>query len=204
MDSPMVPMEILEAFKQNGYTLLIKGKAGTGKTTLSLELIENANEKIYISSRITPKNILNQFPWLNSKEISFIDATQTFIQDDSIASQIERAIKFREMPGFLQKLYDIVKEKGDNPVVVIDSWDAIKAGIFDKGLKAKRIETVLAEMVRYLKFNLILIVESEERYLDYISDGIVELRSEVIENRRIRTIEIKKMRGVEIKQPEYL
>ncbi|MBD3230518.1 MAG: hypothetical protein GF329_20230 [Candidatus Lokiarchaeota archaeon] len=204
MDSFMVPTEILDAFKQKGYTILIKGKAGTGKTTLSLELIESAKEKIYISSRMTPKNIVSQFPWLKSNEISFIDATQTFIQDDSITSQIERAIRFREMPGFLQKLYDIVKEKSDRPIVVIDSWDAIKAGIFDKGLKAKRVESVLAEMVRYLKFNLILIVESEEQYLDYISDGIVELRSEVNENRRIRTIEIKKMRGVEIKQPEYL
>ena len=199
-----IPNEIFEAFKQKGYTLLVKGKAGTGKTTLSLEFLEKSNGKVYISSRITPKIILKQFPWLEKEEISFIDATQTFIQDENITSQIERAIKFREMPGFLQQLYEIVKDKGECPTVVIDSWDAIRNGIYEENIKNKRIETVLAEMVRYLKFNLILIVESEEHYLDYISDGIVTLRKETIDNRRQRIIEIEKMRSVEINQPEYL
>jgi KaiC/GvpD/RAD55 family RecA-like ATPase len=201
-----IPFEIIQAFDQKGFTLLIKGKAGTGKTTLSLEILENFGDtdKIYISTRITPNNIVKQYPWLDYENISFIDATQTFVQDDSITHQIERAIKFREMPGFLQKVYDIIKDSEETPTVIIDSWDAIRYSTFERSDKLMRVETVLAEMVRYMKFNLVLIVESEEHYLDYISDGIVELKSEVIDNRRLRTIEIEKMRGVEISQPEYL
>lgn len=206
MIEPSVPIEIIEAFDQKGFTLLIKGKAGTGKTTLSLEMLENSEnkDKIYISTRITPNNIVKQYPWLDDDNISFIDATQTFVQDDSITHQIERAIKFREMPGFLQKLYDIIRDSDEIPTVIIDSWDAIRYSTFEQSEKSMRVETVLAEMVRYLKFNLVLIVESEEHYLDYISDGIVELKSNTFKNRRIRTIMIEKMRGVEIKQPEYL
>ncbi|TFF98775.1 MAG: hypothetical protein EU547_00420 [Promethearchaeota archaeon] len=206
MIEPSVPSEILQAFDQKGFTLLIKGKAGTGKTTLSLEILENSEnkDKIYISTRITPNNIVKQYPWLDDESISFIDATQTFVQDNSITHQIERAIKFREMPGFLQKLYDIIRDSDESPTVIIDSWDAIRYGNFEQSEKSMRVETVLAEMVRYLKFNLVLIVESEEHYLDYISDGIVELKSKTVDNRRIRTIIIEKMRGVEIDQPEYL
>ncbi|MHA1248398.1 MAG: RAD55 family ATPase [Candidatus Helarchaeota archaeon] len=204
MFKPAVPIEITQALEQKGYTLLIKGDAGTGKTTLSLELLSQAESKVYISSRITPSTLLKQFPWLHDEEITFIDATQTFVQEDSIASQIERALKFREMPGFLQKLYTVVKNKGGCPTVVIDSWDAIKSGILEDEIMIRRSESVLAEMVRYLKFNLILVVESKELYLDYISDGIVELRSEIYDNRRQRIVRIKKMRGVEINQPEYL
>ena len=197
MNNPSIPNEIIKAFEQKGFTLLVKGKAGTGKTTLSLETLELSKNKVYISSRITPSTIVKQFPWLKVDEISFIDATQTFIPGESITAQIERAIRFREMPGFLQKLYDIVINMGENPIVVIDSWDAIRNSILQETIEAKRVETVLAEMVRYLKFNLVLVVEDRAEYLEYIADGIVELRSEIVDNRRLRIIEIKKMRGVE-------
>jgi len=201
---PSIPNEILKALEQNGFTLLIKGDAGTGKTTLSLEILKFAKSKIYISSRISPTMIKKQFPWLENEDIIFIDATQTFFQEDSITTQIERAIKFREMPGFLQKLYEIVKNKDSSTIVVIDSWDAIYNSILEESLESKRIETVLTEMVRFLKFNLILITESNQTSLDYISDGVVELKSEIICNRSKRVIKIKKMRGIEITQPEYL
>ncbi|MEM0449925.1 MAG: gas vesicle protein GvpD P-loop domain-containing protein, partial [Methanomassiliicoccales archaeon] len=50
-----------------GHSLIIRGNAGTGKTTLALQIIEELSEidnSFYFSTRVSDSVILNQFPWL--------------------------------------------------------------------------------------------------------------------------------------------
>ncbi|MHA1579511.1 MAG: hypothetical protein ACTSUQ_07780 [Candidatus Freyarchaeota archaeon] len=41
----MFPAEIVSALEYEGFSLLIKGDAGTGKTTLALELVSYYSQK---------------------------------------------------------------------------------------------------------------------------------------------------------------
>ena len=184
-----IPPEIFEAFQQKsvGYSLLIKGVAGAGKTTLALTLLSifEDYEPIYISSRVAPQSIYSQFPWIQKKlkETNIIDATRTYLPpvDDvkALKTHLLRTIRFNDVPEFLKIIYDKIDEE-QNSIVVIDSWDAIIGQI--NGDKASEWETILTEFVRQMKVKLILVNESvQPSYLDYIVNGILELKDGAID-----------------------
>src|SRR5215831_14888526 len=59
--------ELVQFVLRDTYSLLIKGFAGTGKTTLSLTILRalKAQSKFfYISTRTSPKQLFQYYPWL--------------------------------------------------------------------------------------------------------------------------------------------
>ena len=68
-NSMHIPNELIDFLKRETYSLLIKGGAGTGKTTLALTILRvfNINKNcLYISTRISPEQLFNYYPWLES------------------------------------------------------------------------------------------------------------------------------------------
>jgi len=79
------PGEILDFLRgEGGHSLLIKGKAGTGKTTLALQIIEElVDEQVdyYLSTRVSDESLYRQFPWLKEKikQNEILKASKTFL-----------------------------------------------------------------------------------------------------------------------------
>ena len=67
-DSPSrIPEDLLQFIRRDTYSLLVKGFAGTGKTTLALTILNVLgikNNFFYISTRLSPKQLLQYYPWL--------------------------------------------------------------------------------------------------------------------------------------------
>jgi len=65
------PKEIIAFLAaQGGHSLIIRGMAGTGKTTMALQLIEemaHVQQSYYMSTRVSDQSLFNQFPWLKEK-----------------------------------------------------------------------------------------------------------------------------------------
>src|SRR6187551_4038481 len=62
-----IPPELAEFVRNDTYSLLIKGRSGTGKTTLSLSILRSLkarNNFFYISTRSSPKQLFEHYPWL--------------------------------------------------------------------------------------------------------------------------------------------
>ncbi|MFQ5909625.1 MAG: gas vesicle protein GvpD P-loop domain-containing protein [Thermoplasmata archaeon] len=63
-----IPDALLDFFKgPGGHSLIVKGAAGTGKTTFALQLteeLENVENSYYMSIRVGDHSLYNQFPWL--------------------------------------------------------------------------------------------------------------------------------------------
>lgn len=84
--SENIPQEIIDFYsKEGGRSLLIKGAAGTGKTTFALQLLEEFSDpdsSFYISTRVSDDSLYNQFPWLKDKEMRgrIIDSSRDFLQ----------------------------------------------------------------------------------------------------------------------------
>jgi KaiC/GvpD/RAD55 family RecA-like ATPase len=80
-----IPQEIIDFYsKEGGRSLLIKGSAGTGKTTFALQLLEEFSDpdsSYYISTRVSDESLYNQFPWLKAKEMRgrVIDSSRDFL-----------------------------------------------------------------------------------------------------------------------------
>ena len=202
------PIEIKKALSSPiGFTLLIKGQAGSGKTSLALALLVNTINAIYLTSRLSPPSLLKQFPWLKDHncEEDIIDASNLGFIDESIVNKFKKQIVFHNAPEFLLKIVEIT-EKMEHGTIIIDSWDAI----IEKDMKEpqeilQKVEPFLMELVRQKNYNLVLITEDKTHdYLDYLADGVVILEDIRFGMHRIRTIEMKKIRGVKCSQPEYV
>lgn len=206
-----VPAEIFEAFSQKdlGFSLLIKGNAGAGKTTFALTLLSlfEDTEPIYVSTRVAPKSLFLQFPWLKNKlkDENIIDATRTYLppirDSKELKTHVMQTIRFTSAPDFLKILYDRIDDS-KNMVIIIDSWDAIIG--LESNEKKQEWETLFTEFIRQMNAKLILITEHNDvTFLDYIVDGIINMIDSEIDNRIIREIEISKIRGVERRQKRY-
>ena len=81
-----IPKEIIEFLKKGGgSSLFLKGSAGTGKTTLALQLIEemgHPDKSFYLSTRVSDQSLYNQFPWLEEKEMRsrILDSSKIFLE----------------------------------------------------------------------------------------------------------------------------
>ncbi|MBD3352559.1 MAG: hypothetical protein GF364_13810 [Candidatus Lokiarchaeota archaeon] len=206
-----IPAEIYEAFEQKdyGYSLLVKGNAGVGKSTFAFTLLSSLSniEPIYISTRVAPNSLYSQFPLIKEKlkEENILDATRTYIppvdSSKKLKTHLLRTIRFADTPEFLKIVYDKVEEC-NNPVIVIDSWDAVIGS--NSRDKIQEWETMLTEFVRQLKIKLLLITEtSDKSFLDYIVDSIITLVDAETNGRTLREVTINKVRGIERRQKRY-
>jgi KaiC/GvpD/RAD55 family RecA-like ATPase len=81
MDSK-IPPELRKALSAGiGYSLLLKGEPGTGKTMLAFEMLNEfgGENAVYLSSRVSVPALYKQFPWLEGRTgFHVIDATQLY------------------------------------------------------------------------------------------------------------------------------
>ncbi|OFV68285.1 hypothetical protein DRN98_03315 [Methanosarcinales archaeon] len=197
-----VPAELLRAIeKPGGFSLLLKGRPGVGKTSLALELLRAVGgEGIYLSTRVSPKALYTHFPWLEEciEPINIIDTSKIYVPTDYTVytSAMTGTMTFPEV------LARRISEMGEGVTVVIDSWDAIKLQC--EPVEMARLEALVTELVRERNINLILTGETMDvTTLDYLVDGIVVFNDIMIEYRRVREIYMSKLRRTRIDQPKY-
>jgi KaiC/GvpD/RAD55 family RecA-like ATPase len=195
-----IPPELREALSPGvGFSLLLKGEPGAGKTMLALEILDEfgGENAVYLSTRVSLSALYEQFPWLEERPgFSVVDATKLYISSKA----------FPRPRSFSDILYTKLVEAEKPATLVIDSWEAILEG--GKEEKREVLEDAITDLVRNYameyKMNLILISETTGTTpLDYMVDGIVELSRISIDYRRAREMVLKKLRGVRIDQHKY-
>jgi hypothetical protein len=216
-----IPKEIRDFFGiEAGQTLLIKGLPGTGKTTLALEIINALCEKkngLYISTRVDPDRLYATNPWISEvvPPKNIINATQNKL----LKSLTGVGIKLTEYDAVLdlfKSFFDEAEEMND-PMIVIDSWDAVlnyTANFI--GQAQHSFEQNMCEFARDTGIHLILVSEfAKIMPLDYIVDGVVTMEQcqlsgsfgwdspSGMRTRQVRQIKLDKLRGVEISKKTY-
>ena len=195
--------EVESALKSmEGYTILLKGAPGTGKTTYAVTLLEQLclgdAKGVYISTRIEPAALYKQFPGMEKRvpKKNIIDATQ------SEFSEVESQVLYEDLSSFLRSVYSVVAEE-DITILIIDSWDAVSFQI-EKG-SIEKLETSMLDIARKTKTDLVLISEyTGEKRLDYLVDGILRFEKEWINDKIVRRVFVDKMRGFQVTSSNYL
>jgi KaiC/GvpD/RAD55 family RecA-like ATPase len=121
-----IPHEIAEFFdKPSGRSLMIKGGAGSGKTTLALQLMEEVADpenSFYLSTRVSDASLYIQFPWLREKDMRsrIIDASREFLAtiykdgEDENRLQKEKQVRITGAKEFLRSIQkDAVPQGAD-------------------------------------------------------------------------------------------
>ncbi|MFQ6013005.1 MAG: gas vesicle protein GvpD P-loop domain-containing protein [Thermoplasmata archaeon] len=263
-----IPEDLLAFFRgTGGHSLIVKGSAGTGKTTLALQLIEELDDvpgSYYLSLRVSDTSLYRQFPWLQAKvrESELMKIGQRFLRSfEELSDEEQNRIRqarslLREVSEEevrvtrvdrteLNKLEGRVEmgQEGDDiyegveggevtdegvifdlhsdlpemdlayeavdknlprkSLLVIDSIDALseRYGIHP----AKLINTIQKDLVENSNTNVVYILEQGgPTKLDYLGDGVVDLRDEEVQSRRLRILAVDKLRGREIAQHKHV
>ena len=199
------PKELMEFIKQDTYSLLLKGSAGTGKTTLALTILHElgiSKNCLYISTRISPEQLFKYYPWLEeffgqpkTSQLSEIEEVDTDTPIFVDARLDEPAALFERITNALMDV--------KSPTIVIDSWDAI--GIFMDKEALMNNARVLQTWRERSSAKIIFIAEDiTDTTFDYLVDGVVELRLASYEEGNVREIFLSKLRGVRINRPLYI
>jgi archaellum biogenesis ATPase FlaH len=212
-----IPGEVKEFFRvESGQTLLIKGLPGTGKTTLALEIMNSLCEDrngMYISTRVDPRRLYATNPWIEEviPPKNVVNATQTKLLE-SLKGMGKDVSNYYAVLDFFKVFFDEAEEM-DNPMIIIDSWDAVlnyTAQVI--GGAQHSFEQNICEFARDLDTHLIFVSEfASIMPLDYIVDGVVTMEQFRLSDhaegnmrtRYVRQIRLDKLRGVEIGQKTY-
>lgn len=225
-----VPSDIFKFFTgEGGHSLIVRGNAGTGKTTFALQTIEDVSaieRSFYLSTRVSDASLFAQFPWLKDKIERGEASSRSFTGEGAVGSdgQGRRRIGLSNLKGLgevtegpesvmsvsigrdlgeLEAVYNTLeKNLPAKSLIVFDSIDALAEKY--RETCARLVLTVQDDIVEGYGANVLFVLESADPQLDYLGDGIVVLRSIDYQGRRIREMEISKLRGCEIGQPKYL
>src|ERR671926_1195257 len=200
-----IPHELMQFVQRNTYSLLIKGYAGTGKTTLSLSILRALKVKsnfFYISTRISPKQLFVYYPWLGR----FIGSSKASEADEILGQGYSLSFfedaRLDEPESLFERITNQLMDV-KAPIIIIDSWDAI-ASFMDKEARLNN-ERVLQTWRERAGAKLIFISEDpKDTTLDFLVDGIVELERKFYDNMMIRQISLSKLRGIMINKPSYI
>jgi KaiC/GvpD/RAD55 family RecA-like ATPase len=92
------PNEIIKFLSSpGGHSLILRGMAGTGKTTLALQMIEElaaVQQSYYMSTRVSDQSLFNQFPWLleKVKEGEILKARKKLKKRTDSEQQVEKIL----------------------------------------------------------------------------------------------------------------
>jgi KaiC/GvpD/RAD55 family RecA-like ATPase len=198
-----MPDELLRFIQRDTYSLLIKGFAGTGKTTLALTILralESNNNFFYISTRISPKQLFQYYPWLD-RFIEQPKDTDGGLSEHGPMSAFEDA-RLDEPESLFERITNQLMDI-KSPIIIIDSWDAI-ASFMDKEARLNN-ERVLQTWRERAGAKLIFISEHPaDTTLDFLVDGIVELKQSYYDSVKVREVFMVKLRGVRIDRSSYI
>src|SRR5919199_1275731 len=200
-----IPSELLQFVQRDTYSLLIKGYAGTGKTTLSLTILRALNIKsnfFYISTGTSTRQLFLYYPWLDK----LIEQPKELESEEVLANEYNLSIfedaRLDEPESLFERITNQLMDV-KAPIIIIDSWDAI-ASFMDQEARLNN-ERVLQIWRERAGAKLIFITEDPtDTTLDFLVDGIVELERKFYGSVMIRQITLSKLRGTTINKPSYI
>jgi KaiC/GvpD/RAD55 family RecA-like ATPase len=226
-----IPPEVLHLLNSpEGRFVLVKGRAGTGKSLFCLELIRECGG-LYVSTRVRPERLYADCPGLEESVPPdfIIDAAaeldETLLKDFMSGQRPEApnpqpalpkksaggTIADLSLPPLFGKILEKIEVAQIPFVVVIDSWDAVftyadcPRGDGMRGWSRDELRTLLFNAFRNRSVNLVLVEEGEAvSQLDFFVDSVIDMSREKWNGRIVRVMHLTKTRGTEAVHPEYL
>ncbi|HYA10484.1 MAG TPA: gas vesicle protein GvpD P-loop domain-containing protein [Thermoplasmata archaeon] len=220
-----LPRELYDFLSRpSPQSLLIRGPAGSGKTTLGIALLENfPGRRILVSSRVAQDELVREFPRLsNGGAVKVVDGSHlrhTLPEIRTVLQGAGRVILDAEKDPTVRGLWlpSPVREAveqlgtGENALVVIDSWDALVERYLGSRLgathglpdRAELERTLLDLMSRGPVFLALILEEATPTALDYLVNGVLETGWEGVDGRAERWVRLRKLRGVRIDSAQY-
>jgi KaiC/GvpD/RAD55 family RecA-like ATPase len=196
-----MPEELAQFLQREAFSLVIKGKAGTGKTSLALSILTGLIQKqncLYISSRLAISELFQYHPWVRE----FVpDTKQVRSSEPDEATQVGPFVDARldEPSALFERITNELMDMS-YPLIIIDTWDAV-GDFMDKEALFTNAK-ILQIWRQRAKAKLVFVLENvEDKTFDTLVDGVIELEEKYVDSRKTRRIHLLKLRGVKISRP---
>lgn len=158
---------------------------------------------VYLSTRISPERLYEQFPWSKSciHQENVLDSNANAYPD----TKQEALFEYVDKPSFLRSLYSKVMDSPkENIAIIVDSLDTLKLNLKIPSDDLD-MECDILEIANKLNAKVLFISEQcRESKLDYLVDGVLRLEKKIVDGRLLRKLYIEKVRGNKIENPVYL
>jgi len=161
-----IPQEIAEFLNgKGGRSLLVKGSAGTGKTTMALEILNSLakpEESFYLSTRVSDETLYQHFPWLKDKEMKgrIIDSSRVLL--DALYDEEE----LNEPPVTEKKKLnvarDFLKSIQTEEVETPSKVDRSRLSVLLERIRMPEIERIYDSIDRILPNKSMVVMDSVE------------------------------------------
>ena len=131
-----IPHELMQFLRGDSFSLLIKGAAGTGKTTLALTILRVLKIRknfLYLSTRSAPVQFVQYHPWLFELFRSGKIKAKRPIDPASIPMAFVDARLDEPTPLFERITNQLMDAR--SPLIVVDTWDSIEEFAEGKSLQ---------------------------------------------------------------------
>jgi len=186
-----IPEEIVEFFqKPGGRSLMVKGGAGTGKTTFALQLLEELAEpdkSFYLSTRVSDDALYTQFPWLKEKEMRgrIIDSSRILLETlYKPSEEEEQKVPDEEMQKLetaKEFLKSISQERGPPTKV-----DRTRLTVLLEQNRMPEIERIYTRIEHVLPDKPTLVIDSVEgithKYGIEMEEFVMTVQKDLVEN----------------------
>lgn len=204
------PAELLRFFTQEqGQVLLVRGDPGAGKTLFAVQALDilrqYGGDVLYVTTRVNTDTIYRNYL---KKTTRLTPSNVLDISQDPFDAEITPADQIgadRFDPETFLEWLRAVSDVSDPFTAVFDSWELVEQHLLseahqDDAPGPEELVTRMAKLARRHGFRIILITEeAEQTKLDYVVDGVVELRvGHSTGGRPERELLLEKLRGVRI------
>ncbi len=178
-----------------GRSLIINGPAGTGKTTLSLQILEeltDPDKSIYLSTRVSDESLYSQFPWLRKEDMRrrIIDSSRVLLE--KLVDLDEDELPPPKEQETVTSARDFLKNLSDEPTPPPNKVDRSMISDLFHNQQVPELKRVYDRIDHILPDKPVLIVDSVEgvthKYGLDQEDFIMTLQKDLVENSRVNMI----------------
>jgi len=151
-----LPVDLFTYLKlEKGYSLIIKGPPGSGKTTLALQILSSLEDNIksiYLSTRIGDKSLYKQFSWLKGYERKI----KILVSSEAFLSEIYKEEKEKSVKNAAKNVLKEINKEKQKEV------SRLFFNEYFKSKKAPEISLIYKDIEMNLPAKTILVVDSIE------------------------------------------
>lgn len=189
-----------------GRTTLLVGTSGSGKTLFATEVLyraikERGARAVFVTFEEKPADVVRNVKQLGWNLSELVAGGRLIILDASMDRSIVQEAGNYDLSGIIAQIVDSIQEIGAK-YVVLDSLGALFYQFENPGILRREILR-LVDQLREMGVTSIMTAERVEEYgpitrfgiEEFVSDCVVVLRHQLLDEKVRRTIQIYKLRG---------